>query len=221
MMRAPDKCLDECEEQFKECLKHTKFPPECIGARSVCQRRCPPSEPREPEKPAPKKECTAPHPVNLHTIGHLITSLDFGFITIHTWRSSTNKLEDLKDCKMSEFITYSRVPNPPYGGEDGKPVRESGTSERIGDHRADTGKGQDRHRTPSEWIRKPPSEGSYTVSQTYDYKCPGCGNEWVPFAHYLITSEVYKQGDEWKHKMTKVGSEEQAGDSEEIDERIS
>jgi hypothetical protein len=43
----------------------------------------------------------------------------------------------------------------------------------------------------------------------------------VPFAHYLITSKVHKQGDEWKHEMTKVGSKEQAGDSEEIDEAIS
>jgi hypothetical protein len=48
LMRAPDKCLDECEERFNDCLKHTKFPPECIGARGVCQRNCAPME-----KPAP------------------------------------------------------------------------------------------------------------------------------------------------------------------------
>jgi GH24 family phage-related lysozyme (muramidase) len=62
LMRAPDKCLDKCEEQFNSCLTRTKFPPECIGARSVCQRNCAPpqEEPAPPSKKEKDKEEPAP-----------------------------------------------------------------------------------------------------------------------------------------------------------------
>ena len=213
------KCLDDCETQFNDCIKHSDNPMSCMAARSVCQRNCPPS--KEEPAPAPKKECSAPHPTGLHTIGHLEGGQSYGFVTIHTWKSSSGDLAALKDCTMSENITYSKIPNPPYGLADGQPVAESGTTERSKEKVPVTGKGKDTHRAPSEWVGNPPrSEGSFTVTQTYDYKCAGCGNDWVPFAHYLITSKVYKEGDQWKHKMTKVGSEEQKGDSEEVVEDI-
>lgn len=215
-------CIDKCESQFNECIKNSD-PMTCLASRSVCQRGCPPSkeEPAPAPKTAPKTECSAPHPIGLHTIGHLEGSLNYGFITIHTWKSSNGDLAALKDCTMTENITYSQIPNPPYGTPGGKAVDESGTTERSKEKVPTTGKGQDRHRTPSEWIANPPqAEGTYTVTQTYDYKCAGCGDDWVPFAHYLITSRVHKEGDKWKHKMTKVGSQEQQGDSEVTDEDI-
>jgi hypothetical protein len=131
-------------------------------------------------------------------------------------------LADLKDVKVSEHIIYSKVPNPPYGLPDGSAVAESGKDQRGKEDDASTGKLQDRHRAPSEWVGNPPrGEGSFTVTQTYDFKCPGCGNVWTPFAHYVITYKVRKKGDGWEHVTTKVGSGEQSGDSEEIIESIS
>ncbi len=94
MLKSPKDCLDECEKQFNKCLEHSKFPPECISTRSACQRSCGETPPAEaPKKPpeAAKTECTAPHPVNLHTTGQLAGTLTYGFTTIHTWKSSTEK----------------------------------------------------------------------------------------------------------------------------------
>jgi hypothetical protein len=122
------------------CAKRPDMPPQIMWVLDEYIHKEPKKEAAKKEPASapptaePKKECAAPHPVKLHTIGHLIGSLNFGFVTVHTWKSSTGTLEDLKKCMMSEYITYSKIPNPPYGTEDGKPVPESGRSERIGDH---------------------------------------------------------------------------------------
>jgi hypothetical protein len=166
--------------------------------------------------PAPGRRgvvCDRPHPVNLHTIGKIAGGNNYGMTVIFTWKSSTESMKDLKGCQESEYISYSAIPNPPFGTPGGKPVAESGTTMRGVTHPAEGGKAQDTHRTPSEWISRPPrSEGSYTVTQTYDYKCPECG-EWIVFADYVIKYELKKKGDEWTFITTKVGGGAQAGES--------
>jgi hypothetical protein len=140
--------------------------------------------------------------------GRLAAGTSYGFVAIHTWKSTSGNLADLKDCKVSEHIIYSKIPNPPYGLPDGTPVPESGKDMPRGKELdASLGKHQDTHRAPSEWVSSPPrAEGSFTVTQTYDYKCPGCGDTWIPFAHYVITYKVRKQGEAWEHLTTKEGS---------------
>jgi outer membrane protein OmpA-like peptidoglycan-associated protein len=34
------RCLEQCERDFKRCLDHTNFPPECLARRGTCQRGC-------------------------------------------------------------------------------------------------------------------------------------------------------------------------------------
>jgi hypothetical protein len=48
IMRLVNPCLEECEQAFNRCLDHTSFPPECIAARSNCQRGCGPEAPGPP-----------------------------------------------------------------------------------------------------------------------------------------------------------------------------
>src|SRR5205085_1479602 len=63
LMRAPDKCLDNCEAEFNDCLKHSAMGMECIGARSVCVRNCaPPPKAEEPPQPAPAPPKQTPAP---------------------------------------------------------------------------------------------------------------------------------------------------------------
>ena len=215
------KCVGDCQEQFQRCIKGSNNAQECLAALSACLRRCPPEPSPPPEPPPPPKPaCTLPHPTGLITTGRT-SGIGYGFKTILTWKSTSGNLADLKDCEVSEHIIYSKIPNPPYGLPSGTPVAESERKERKKPFGASLGKLQDTHRAPSEWVGNPPrSEGSFTVTQTYDYKCPGCGDAWIPFAHYVIKYEVRKEGGEWVHVTTKVGSAEQSGESLDITEAI-
>jgi hypothetical protein len=156
-------------------------------------------------------------PTNLRLTGIQNNPLGFGFRVAHSWESSSGNLQDLAGGEIREMLTYSTIPNPPYGLKDGTKVAESGrTNEERSMGPLARGSFVDRHRTPREWIQQVPprAEGSYTVTQTYDYKLAGSSN-WVTFAHYTITSTVFKEGDKWMHKMIKVGRQEQAGEASE------
>jgi hypothetical protein len=215
------KCVGNCKEQFEACVKRSNNAQECLAALTACLRRCPPEPVPPPEPPpTPKTTCTLPHPTGLVTTGRT-GGISYGFKTALTWKSTSGNLADLKDCEVSEHITYSKIPNPPYGLPNGTPVAESGRAERKKPFPATAGRLQDTHRAPSEWVGNPPrSEGSFTVTQTYDYKCPGCGGAWIPFAHYVIKYEVRQEAGEWVHVTTKVGDGEQKGESLDITESI-
>src|SRR5258708_33100332 len=77
---------------------------------------------------------------------------------------------------------------------DGQPVPESGQTQRIpaGDGApAEVNYGMDSHTWPRALVRSPPSEGSFTVFQTYDYRGGECGDVWNPFAYYTIEYSIY------------------------------
>lgn len=40
IMRTTDSCVEQCEKDFNECLRHTYFPLRCIAARGQCLRGC-------------------------------------------------------------------------------------------------------------------------------------------------------------------------------------
>ena len=42
VMRTAEECLRDCEQRFQQCLRGTRFPPECLSARGQCMSRCPP-----------------------------------------------------------------------------------------------------------------------------------------------------------------------------------
>ncbi len=134
-----------------------------------------------------------PHPVNLKTT--LASSgRQFGMDVSVQWDSSTGNAADLTGVFLTEHITYSSIPNPPFGMADGKPVPESGQTQRIpaGDGApAEVNYGMDSHTWPRALVRSPPSEGSFTVFQTYDYRGGECGDVWNPFAYYTIEYSIY------------------------------
>jgi hypothetical protein len=35
-----DACLDKCWEEFRQCLKNSSFPDECIARLEACKRSC-------------------------------------------------------------------------------------------------------------------------------------------------------------------------------------
>ena len=133
----------------------------------------------------------------------------YGIEVLATWESSTGNLADLADCYTTEHITYSRIPNPPFGQPpDGNLQAESGTSERIpsGDGVPGTdGNAFDLHRHPSTMVRRPPTvEDTYVVTQTYDYNCHRCHSGWVPFGRYTIRYRVYRnQSGAWRFEVRK------------------
>lgn len=180
-------------------------PREEQGEEAKKQPATPPKETSEP-CPLQKKECH--HPVNC-TSTLIAKNLDFGLKVKVTWESPTGSLADLGTCNVTEKITYSNMPNPPFQKSDGSTLKESGQSQRIPSGSgiaASSGVAQDTHRHPRALVKSPPSAGSYTVTQTYDYNCSVCGCGWVPFVNYTITYTVYeKKPGEWWFKVEKTG----------------
>ena len=134
--------------------------------------------------------------------------LDFGLRVKVTWKSPTDSLGDLSSCHVTELITYSNVPNPPFGNPD---ITESGKTQRIPADpglAASSGVAQDTHQHPRARIVTPLVAGSYHVDQSYEYNCSICGCGWVSFARYVITYTLYenpaKKG-EWRFKTVKTG----------------
>jgi hypothetical protein len=162
---------------------------------------------------------TCHHPVNA-TSTLMSRNLDFGLRVKVTWQSPTGSLSDLGSCGVTEQITYSSISNPPFGPANGTTLPESGQTQRIPSGSgitASNGVAQDTHQHPRSLVRTPPSAGSYTVTQTYDYNCTTCGSGWVPFANYTITYTVYeKTPGQWWFKIRKTGP----GGPFESDERI-
>jgi hypothetical protein len=171
----------------------------------------PPVSPPSPPPPAapPPKPTACAHPVNPKST-QIAKDLDFGLRVRVNWESSTSKLSDLVGVFVTENITYSTIPNPPFGKADGKPMPESGQTQRIpsGDGlAAEKGVAQDTHRHPRGLVRSPASTGSYTVAQTYDYRGGACGNRWTPFAHYTIKYSIYDKGGSLRFNTHKVGTD--------------
>jgi hypothetical protein len=185
-------------------------------------QRC--DDTKEPAAEAKKQGSAAPtaapcvHPVKPKST-QIAKDLDFGFRMKVEWESSTGTLSDLRGCFVTEEITYSKIPNPPFGGADGKELPESGKTQRIPalpGVKAENGKAQDTHRHPRSLVRTPPSADKYTVTQTYDYNSPACGGKWIPFANYVITYEIYKKGSDFWFKSSKTGTDGPFGSDEKI-----
>jgi hypothetical protein len=156
----------------------------------------------------PAKPCH--HPVN-GTCTLMNKNLNFGLRVKVTWQSPTGNLGDLSSCHVTELITYSKIPNPPFGRPDGSDLPESGQTQRIPalpGIPAPSGQAQDTHQHPRSLVRTPLVGGSYHVDQSYDYNCTICGSGWVPFARYVITYTLYENPDkkgEWRFKTVKTG----------------
>jgi hypothetical protein len=149
------------------------------------------------------------HPVN-GTCTLMAKNLNFGLKVGVKWESPTGSLSDLSACHVTENITRSAIPNPPFGPPNGSVMPESGLTKRIPAAPgvpASNGRGEDTHRLPRSLVRTPPVAGSYHVDQTYDYDCTICGCGWVPFVTCGITYTVYenpsKKG-EWHVKTAKT-----------------
>jgi uncharacterized protein DUF4157 len=158
------------------------------------------------------------HPVKPKST-QIAKDLDFGYRMKVEWGSSTGTMSDLKGCFVTEEITYSKIPNPPFGKADGKELPESGKTQRIPalpGLKAETGLAQDTHRHPRSLVRTPPSADKYTVAQTYDYNSPACGGKWIPFANYTLTYEIYKKGSDFWFKSGKTGTDGPFGSDEKI-----
>ncbi len=162
---------------------------------------------------------TCHHPTNC-TCTLRDTNLDFGLRVGVAWESPTGNAADLSSCHVTELITRSAIPNPPFGPADGSTVPDSGQTRRIpaGDGLPGSDcAGQDTHQCPRAMLRTPPSAGSYTVDQAYQYNCSICGCGWTTLASYVISYTVYqKPNNEWWLKTVKTGP----GGPFESDERI-
>jgi len=150
--------------------------------------------------PPCKKTCH--HPINA-TCKLMNKGLRFGLRVSVKWESPTGNLHDLSSCHITEHITVSIMPNPPFAKNP-----RSGQSFRIPSGAgvpASSGRAQDTHTCAgiSSLVA-----GSYHVDQTYDYSCSVCGSGWTPFVTYVISYEVYenpaKKG-EWRVKTLKTG----------------
>jgi len=158
----------------------------------------------------PDKKTQCAHPIDMHLTASRI-NLQYGMFLTYKWKSSTESMEDLRGCFVTEHITFSKIPNPPFGYPDGRSPSESGTSQRKPPEPgmpAEQGLSRDEHWTPPQWLFTHVSPGKYTVTQTYDYKCSACGDDWIPFAHNLIECEAYQaqDGSMW-FKTTKTNQD--------------
>jgi hypothetical protein len=152
---------------------------------------------------------TCHHPLN-GTCSLMNQNLDFGLRVGVTWQSPTGNLADLSACHVTELITYSQIPNPPFARPDGSTPTESGQTQRIPADPglpASSGRGQDTHRHPRSFIRTPLVGGSYHVDQSYEYNCSICGCGWVSFVRYVITYKLYQDENtkEWRFLTLKTG----------------
>lgn len=163
----------------------------------------PPVTPPTPPPPA----CV--RPVNPRST-LLAANQDFGISMRVNWDSSTGTLAHLAGCFITEHITYSVITNPPFGTSSGTRLPESGTSQRIPNNpgiRAESGVAGDLHQHPRSLVRTPPSAGTYTVTQTYDYNSAACGGTWTPFANYVITYSIDNKTGSWRFKTKKTGTD--------------
>ena len=135
--------------------------------------------------------------------------LNFGLQVKVEWKSLTGKLSDLSACSVTENIRYSDIPNPPFVSIGGGSLQESGQTRRLPSKKplaASAGLMQDTHRHGRPLLAKPPSAGSYTVDQTYDYQCTACNSGWITFATYKITYSVSPDGaGGWVFETRKTG----------------
>jgi hypothetical protein len=170
------------------------------------------------KKPAAPAAPACVHPVKPKST-QIAKDLDFGFQMKVEWESSTGKMDDLKGCYITEEITYSKIPNPPFGKADGNPLPESGKTQRIPalpGVNAEDGIAGDTHGHPRSLVRSPASADSYTVTQTYDYNSPACGGKWIPFANYVITYKIYKKDGGFRFSSSKTGTDGPFGSDEAI-----
>ncbi len=125
------------------------------------------------------------------------TGLNYGLRVNVSWQSETGaNCDDLDRCEFTEWITYSVIPNPPFCKLDGSDLDESGTSERIPDPPlsgtvGDDGTVRDTHAHPAALVSSPPTTGSYTVDQDYEYRCNRCNSGWQDALKYNIKYEIY------------------------------
>jgi hypothetical protein len=155
------------------------------------------------------------HPVNPN-LTLVQANLAFGLIVQLTWQSPTGNPNDLNPCKVTEQLTFSKIPCPPFGypdlGDAGV-LAESGTTVRRGSNGTDVPvpgsacKFQDKHQCPRAAVPPPPTvAGSYTVNQSYDYKCSICGAGWVSFATCVITYKLYQDSQgQWRFNTQVAG----------------
>ena len=142
------------------------------------------------------------------------TGLSYGLKVDVQWGSDSGNCDHLDKIEVTELITYSAIPNPPFCKADGTDLDESGQTYRIpstpiSGTAGDEGIVSDTHQHPASLISAPPTTGSYTVTQKYQYRCSRCNSGWVDMATYEIKYEIYDSdsgpGVDLKFKTTKTG----------------
>lgn len=164
---------------------------------------------KSPTQPCPK---AAPppchHPINL-MCSLMRAGVRYGLVVRVNWESPTGNLGDISNCEISEVVAYSNIPNPPFGPADGRQLPQSGKMIRLprgSGIPAENGTTPDSHFLRPAAFRKPPSAGSYTVNQKYEYCCRVCMSGWVSLTAYVITYTVYeKNPGQWWLKTEKRG----------------
>ncbi|MFH1823922.1 MAG: hypothetical protein ABH873_01685 [Candidatus Firestonebacteria bacterium] len=125
----------------------------------------------------------------------LATNLVYGLRVNIAITSDTGVIDDLNKCEFTELITYSAISNPPFGSNGGSPLPESGTTQRLPTtpYVCNAQGLYDTHKHPSSLVCTPPSTGSYTVTQKYQFKCLRCGSVWTDIfsGYYGITYSIY------------------------------
>jgi hypothetical protein len=142
-------------------------------------------------------------------------NLNYGLKVYLSWQSETGSAcDNLDRCDITEWLTYSDIPNPPFCETDGSKFNKSGTSERfppipILGNEGDGIGAADEHRHPATCLTNPPGTGSYTVDQIYEYRCNRCNSGWQSLATYTITYEIYDadpgEGTNLKFHVQKIG----------------
>lgn len=142
-------------------------------------------------KGKPKTDCL--HPVNSKLADRFNAPKNFGMDVVQTWTAPEGRtLADLKGCKVREVLQFSDIPFPPFTAHSGsgKDTARSGQKQIKGDAFGEMGRTSDSHTHPRHMVTTPPTPANYSVDQTYEYRCPGCGDDWVPFDHYVIRYEI-------------------------------
>jgi len=96
IMRTTDPCLEKCEKDFNECLKNSSFPPQCIGARSDCIRRCPPG-------PESKEACVVKEEIPIITTPVVVFD---DKVLMQTDVDIEWKANDQCDCACGEYRQF-------------------------------------------------------------------------------------------------------------------
>ena len=122
--------------------------------------------------------------------------LAYGLRVKVSWGSNSGNGADLDKCEVTELITYSNIPNPPFCNTDGTDLKESGKTQRvptlpIPGTLGNTGAVEDLHKHPSGLISNPPTTGFYNVAQAYQFRCLRCNDGWTDMATYSIRYNIY------------------------------